>query len=359
MISMDLDLTWAAHMPSITGLEKSHLKFNIWHCIGTRLFIARPSEKALAARYVLVKYNIHEFISVMSGSIISPILSPIIRHQCNKLWPHRHSIREAQELALLAHNPPPIFRDPCIILSWSDEISNYYHLFFDLCARIDSIVSNSSISDMQMVVLGNLPDLAKRVIRNLYPSVIDRIIEIQRTKIILRDCIVPYTPEPSYLDHRLIKNLNRRVNCHLESQQTKYWYKRVPSKCVYISRGMSRNGRTIHNEDEIIQELSALGFSAYAMDHLDVSEQWFIFQNASLIVSPHGAALTNLLACRTGTKVFELLSHKFSPNTIRYIAKALDLDYSGYIYDSPEKPDSICASDLIDQVRAFTAESIN
>jgi capsular polysaccharide biosynthesis protein len=66
-----------------------------------------------------------------------------------------------------------------------------------------------------------------------------------------------------------------------------------------------------------------------------VSEQIQLFREASLVVAPHGSALTNLAWCAPGTKVIELLSRSYAQMHFAYLSHILGLDYRCLIDDSP------------------------
>ena len=46
------------------------------------------------------------------------------------------------------------------------------------------------------------------------------------------------------------------------------------------------------------------------MSKLNFEDQIYIFNNAKIVISPHGAGLTNLIFCKKGTKILE-----FKPTT--------------------------------------------
>ena len=78
----------------------------------------------------------------------------------------------------------------------------------------------------------------------------------------------------------------------------------MPKK-IYLSRNKSAS-RFVLNEDEIYLYLQKLGFTIiYAEDYTFV-EQVKIFANADVIISQHGAGLTNLSFCKPNTKVIEI-----------------------------------------------------
>ena len=82
--------------------------------------------------------------------------------------------------------------------------------------------------------------------------------------------------------------------------------KLVPKDLIYVSRGSASKRRCI-NEAEIYAILQPLGFQWHSMDNLPVIEQLNLFRRASCIVSPHGAALSNLIACSPKTALLELM----------------------------------------------------
>ena len=56
------------------------------------------------------------------------------------------------------------------------------------------------------------------------------------------------------------------------------------------------------------------------------SEQVYLFNNAKIIIGPHGAAFTNLIFCKKNTKVIEIKPAN-RPNNFKEISKAHNLIY--------------------------------
>jgi capsular polysaccharide biosynthesis protein len=67
------------------------------------------------------------------------------------------------------------------------------------------------------------------------------------------------------------------------------------------------SSRTIANEDEVISALEALGFRVIEPGKMSLREQVDAFYQAEVVVSPHGSTLANLLFCRPGTKILDLM----------------------------------------------------
>jgi capsular polysaccharide biosynthesis protein len=100
--------------------------------------------------------------------------------------------------------------------------------------------------------------------------------------------------------------------------------RRIP---IYISRKIASR-RHIVNEAEIVGLLHSLDFEIVTLENMAVSEQARLFQNASVVIGPHGAGLTNLVFCESHTKVLEIM-HPEAVNLMFWtIASHRDLDYN-------------------------------
>jgi len=76
-------------------------------------------------------------------------------------------------------------------------------------------------------------------------------------------------------------------------------------KRIYLKR---KGKREIVNGGEIEDYLGGLGFEAVLCENYTIAEQAAIFYNADIVIGPHGAAFTNVVFCRPGTKVIEFFA---------------------------------------------------
>jgi capsular polysaccharide biosynthesis protein len=74
------------------------------------------------------------------------------------------------------------------------------------------------------------------------------------------------------------------------------------------------------NEDKIEELLVTMGFSIYYMENYSFEQQIAIMANASIVVAPHGAGITNIFFCPTGTKIVELMLDKYTVSMFYSIA---------------------------------------
>jgi Glycosyltransferase 61 len=101
---------------------------------------------------------------------------------------------------------------------------------------------------------------------------------------------------------------------------------------LYISR--SRYGRSVRNEEDVRRAVTSFGVEVLEDVPPSVSEQIQLFREASLVVAPHGSALTNLVWCAPGTRVIELLTRSYAQMHFAYLSHILGLDYRCLIDDS-------------------------
>lgn len=104
--------------------------------------------------------------------------------------------------------------------------------------------------------------------------------------------------------------------------------KELPKK-IYLSRRDS-DRRVLENEKELELFLEARGFYCVALSDLTCGEQLGLLEGADIVVAQHGAALTNILACRKDTKIVELFNVKHGTDAYEILSKNLGLDYNMY-----------------------------
>lgn len=78
---------------------------------------------------------------------------------------------------------------------------------------------------------------------------------------------------------------------------------------IFVRRSDTGNvsSRTICNEDEVQRAMESKGFKVVEPAKMRLHEQIDAFQNADVIVSPHGSTFANLVFCRPGTRVLDLM----------------------------------------------------
>jgi len=76
---------------------------------------------------------------------------------------------------------------------------------------------------------------------------------------------------------------------------------------LFIDRSDARSRRIV-NFNELLPVFASLGLEPVQLAGRSLAEQAALFHDASLIVANHGAALANLVFCRPGTRVIQILA---------------------------------------------------
>ena len=99
---------------------------------------------------------------------------------------------------------------------------------------------------------------------------------------------------------------------------------------VYVSRAVARRRRIV-NENELLPLLERHGFETIRPGELTVLEQMETFSSADVVVSAHGAELTNLAYCGAGAKVIELFSPYYLNPCFKQLAAARGLRHAALV----------------------------
>jgi len=108
-------------------------------------------------------------------------------------------------------------------------------------------------------------------------------------------------------------------------------------KRLYIVRAERRK---VKNENAVREVLRAYNFDIIEDVTRTVDEQIELFRSASIIIAPHGAALTNLLWCDKGTTIVECFNQSYMPNYYYYMSTVLEHNYRCLVNYSASKPSS-------------------
>ena len=121
----------------------------------------------------------------------------------------------------------------------------------------------------------------------------------------------------------------------------------APSSRLYISRRLAGRGRIL-NEDEILGVLADHGFKILLTEETPWEQQVKLAAQAEVLLSNHGAGLTNMLAMAAGTRVVEIREREDTDkNCFFALASTLGVDYYYLLADSH---DPTVGGDLADLV---------
>ncbi len=209
--------------------------------------------------------------------------------------------------------------DGCIVSCVNNN--NYYHILIELLPQLFYLKNNPLIKIIY---------LPKEICK--FAQVVDLLYEIQLKKIIifLDSTKVYFINNCYYITSPNLSTQRSRVSGKTILSKYQYdraslffikntvinskHYKALDKKFKYERIFLCRNNeRRKYNQDCVIALLKKYNFTFLHTEKLSIYEQAYIFNHTKIIISPTGAALTNLLFCSQGVKILIWL-----PSSVEY-----------------------------------------
>lgn len=200
-----------------------------------------------------------------------------------------------------------------IISDWSE--TNYNHFLLDSLGRLALIFRAGIKFDTFDHIFCNIPSDYARELMIILGIPIEKCITPSQKGIYLCEelFVASYPGVNRFYPRWLVSYLRESI-----VKTSTHSYRRL-----YIPR---KNNRKILNENELSEILRKYEFETFEPTGNLLTHK--IFSEASVVVSAHGAALANLVFCKPGTKVLELIpSDHIYPHYFS-LSVAANLDYS-------------------------------
>ena len=199
---------------------------------------------------------------------------------------------------------------------------NYYHWMFDIIARFGLLLQHFLIEEIDYFVVNRCQLNYEQETLKLLNIPAEKIIESCKNPFLKADKLL--IPSYSHATSRtpkwacdFLKHLCLNSPENLES---------LPLERVYLSRS-NASYRQVSNEAEVILFLQQFGFTVLSLETLSVRQQAYYMANTKVIISPHGAALTNLVFCSPGTQVIEFLMPNWTLSCYWELSNIVGCDY--------------------------------
>jgi len=215
----------------------------------------------------------------------------------------------------------------CLVQGGSGN--NYFHFLFDIVTKLKIYQEKFSLDEVDYFYVPNLSNWQKKIL-SLFGISETKLIDsnkyrhIKGTEIIAVDH--PWYKK-GFVQHE-IKNIPEWSIFFLREKFLKFEKKFEASRKIFIDRSDSQyNHCKLINNQEVINYLKTKEFKSYQASKLDFFEQIFLFKNAEIIISPHGAALTNIIFSSPNLRLFELIPNNHGSVKCERISKFLNFKY--------------------------------
>lgn len=166
-----------------------------------------------------------------------------------------------------------------------------------------------------------------------------------------KNIIYPTAFTPTYFvkaEHIFATNIGRefRHSCHagslwsIDFLREKLYDENSSPFSPGIRLVIVRPQRGISFSSGALSTLKDKGFIFVRPELMDHRTQVALFANASAIIAPHGAGLSNLVFCKPGTHVLELFNKTLATHAFYTVALFGGLDYSCTVREAEEEPSS-------------------
>ncbi|MEM6801862.1 MAG: glycosyltransferase family 61 protein [Bacteroidota bacterium] len=204
---------------------------------------------------------------------------------------------------------------------------HFYHWIYDLLPKLASLErAGISIHDADAIIINSSKSRFMKDTLAALGIPMEKLVDTQTYKHLKADeLIVPSTPAGVGNPTRWICDFLRDRFLPIKAK--------LPadtSERVLISRAHAP-ARKVLNEDAIEKVAVKYGFKKYTLEKMSYLEQVALFNQAKIILTPHGAGLSGLVYCEEGTQVLEFYHPQYVNACFYALANTMKLDYSYFI----------------------------
>lgn len=207
---------------------------------------------------------------------------------------------------------------------------NYFHFLFDILVKIKLLQEKYSLNEIDYFYISGNYEWQQKLLQ-FYGISKDKIINSDNVRHIKADKILAVEHpwyKKGYFQNE-VQNVPEWIIFYLRDKFLPKKLNFNSNKKIYIDRSDSINKHCkIYNNDEIIKYLDQHEFKSYQVSKLKMEEQVYLFNNADIIISPHGAALSNIIFSKAGMKLYEIIPKDHPSKKCEYISKLLNLNYN-------------------------------
>lgn len=209
-----------------------------------------------------------------------------------------------------------------------DSGNNYFHFIFDILPKIYLL---NSIIDLKKINYFYVTDPKKWQIK------IFNILGISQKKLLSSKIYKHISAEEIYaVDHPWYFNGYIQQNVKKIPKWIIYQNRKVflnkpknrSKKKIFLDRSQSKyNHCQIQNQNDIKDLIIKNKFEICKPEFSSFKKQISLFYNSSVIIGAHGAAFSNIIFCKPGTKIIEIIPADHPNRKCERISKVLKLRY--------------------------------
>ncbi|MCP3773534.1 glycosyltransferase family 61 protein [Paenibacillus sp. MZ04-78.2] len=258
-----------------------------------------------------------------SGAVITPDNKLVWDVSVNVDVPGSvHPVFKQSSLPAATHTPKTV---AVLTFIWS---RNYFHWMVDALGRID-LIRKTGLPIDKYIISSDGPAHFQEETLALLGIPKQKIIRSYKGLHVKAAWLVVPSLQPYYLQPFVSNQVPMWATNFVRSELLKIVRPSPMSgyERIYISRREAKHRRVL-NESEVLHVTAAHGFRDVTLDGMSVADQVRLFYSAKIVVAPHGASLTNIMFCRTGTQVVDIYPPEYMYPCFWHISSYYGLRYS-------------------------------
>ena len=218
--------------------------------------------------------------------------------------------------------------------------NNYFHFIFDIIPKIYLLSSKISLDKIDYFYIADPKNWQIKILKTLgiYEN---KLLSSKKHNHIIADEI--YAVDHPWYTKGHIHNSVKEIPSWIITRNRKLFLKdnkNSQRKKIFLDRSKSSyNHCQINNPGTLNRFIKKKNFKSYKPELLTFKNQIKLFNDSSIIIGAHGASLTNIIFCKPGTKIIEIIPADHPNKKCERISKILNLKYFR-IKTKPDNTDS-------------------
>ncbi len=285
---------------------KTNSKYQIYEVENARIFTDNNENVAIIKNNILIPKISYQQIN---GTLKSAKFNSVLKKGTN---------------SFVKKIPGTVFN-----LAQGGSGNNYFHFIFDILPKIFILKTKIKLSKINFYYVSSPKKWQIKIFAMLgikYHQLLSskKYNHINANKIITVDHPWYYSGEIQ----KSVKNIPRWI---IDVNRKLFLKKSSKIKCeknIFLDRSSSEyNHCQIENIDKIKKLLNNNQFKTIKSEKILFENQIHVFKNASIIIGAHGASFTNIIFCKPGTKIIEIIPSDHPSKKCEAISKFLNLRY--------------------------------
>lgn len=219
-----------------------------------------------------------------------------------------------------SHNRSGLSAESALMIQDMVPTPNYCHWLLDQLPR------TRHLEPSQHLIMHQLAPFMQSTL-DMMNIATERVIELKKHPIVAVKRLLVDTSMARHWHHPC-QEVNTELVDYVKSSLSAYeanLVDRREKRNIYVSRNRSSR-RHISNETELLECLKRFNFEVVYLEELSIAEQISVFKNASVIVAPHGAGLSNVIFCENAS-VIEIFNPNYGTAGFRLLAQLVGSEY--------------------------------